>query len=296
MRIARVPLQDLAALRHLTFPAVHELVQERFSSETVAFAAYSGEDAVGLALGVRGPRPEFEILSLFVADLFRRRGIGASLLSRIEQEFVSNGHHTGVHFLTVDPQHQAPVRFLMRQGWGKPAIVKLICRSTLANAFDTPWLIRARLPVHHRVVPWAALREVQRKAVAAGVGTWVPEELDPFSFESGIDETTSIALVTGEGDEAHVAGWVLTHRLDTSTLRWTCSFVDPELQGSARILPLWLEVARRQRTLAGLENFIFTVPLTQPRMVRFATRYMRPWLTSLTYSCMSMKRLSPHGT
>lgn len=293
MRIARVPPRGLAALRHLTFPAVYELVRERFSSQTVAFAAYGGEDAVGLALGVRGPRQEFEILSLFVAGLFRRQGIGTLLLSSIEQEFVGDGHRTGVHFLTVDPQDQAAVRFLMRQGWSRPAVVKLICRSTLANAFDTPWLIRARLPDHHRVVPWTSLGMVQRKAVAAGVGTWVPEELDPFGFEHGIDETTSIALVSGERVEARVTGWVLTHRLDASTLRWTCSFVDPALQGSARILPLWLEVARRQKALTGVENFAFTVPLTHPRMVRFATRYMRPWLTSLSYSCMSMKRLVP---
>ncbi|MBZ6074822.1 GNAT family N-acetyltransferase [Microvirga puerhi] len=291
MRIERVGLHDLAAIGHLTFPAVQKLVRDRFASETIAVAAYSGSDAVGLALGVRGPHAEWELLSVFVMDLLREQGIGGALLRRLEGEFASQGYQTGVHFLTVDPADQRSVRFLMREGWAKPVIVKLICRSTMEQAFKTPWLVRAQMPAHHRVISWSNLAASQRDAIAAGIGNWIPRELDPFDVEADYDDSTSIALVAGEESEGRVAGWVLTHRLDGSTLRWTCSFVDPAIQGSGRILPLWLEVAQRQRELAEMENFVFTVPLTQPRMVRFATRYMRPWLTSLAYSCMTTKRL-----
>jgi GNAT superfamily N-acetyltransferase len=231
-----------------------------------------------------------------VTDLLRGQGIGGTLLRRIEGEFAREGYQTGVHFLTVDPDDQRFVRFLIREGWAKPVIVKLICRSTMQQAFETPWLVRAQIPAHHRVIPWSSLSAAQRDAIAAGIGNWIPRELDPFDVEADCDDRTSIALVAGGESEGRVAGWVLTHRLDSSTLRWTCSFVDPAIQGSGRILPLWLEVARRQRELAGMEAFVFTVPLTQPRMVRFATRYMRPWLTSLTYSCMTTKRMSSPGT
>lgn len=292
IRIAPVRPEELASVRHLTFQAAYELIRERFAAELIAFAGYSGGEPVGLAIGVCGPHRQFEILSVYVADLCRRQGIGTLLLSRLEEQFATQGYRLGVHFLTVDPADQGAVRFLMKQGWTKPVIVKLICRSTLARAFETPWLVRARLPDHHRVIPWRSLTVMQQNAISAGVGEWIPEELDPFEFEAGYDESTSIALVDGEGDDASVAGWVLTHRLDASTLRWTCSFVNPAIQGSARILPLWREVALRQRAPAGPDTFVFTVPLTQSRMVRFAMRYMRPWLTSLTYSCMTTKAFS----
>ncbi|MCB8822135.1 GNAT family N-acetyltransferase [Microvirga rosea] len=286
-------MENLAAIRHLTFPAVYDIVRERYPSQFYAVAAFIGSDAIGLAIGVAGPRSECEVLSVYVVDFCRRQGIGSSLLLRLEQTFLEKGFRKGVHFLTVNPEEQGPVRFLMSRGWNRPVIVKLICRSTLRQAFETPWLVRAKLPDQHRVISWSALTSVQRSTIAAGIEKWIPDELDPFSFENGSDIGTSIALVAGADDHAPVAGWVLTHRLDASTLRWTCSFIDPSIQGKARILPLWLEVARRQKNVDGLENFVFTIPLSQPRMVRFATRYMRPWLTGLDYSCMTMKELTP---
>jgi hypothetical protein len=85
-----------------------------------------------------------------------------------------------------------------------------------------------------------------------------------------------------------VQGWVITHRVVEDTLRWTLSFVTPHLQSRAGILPLWLETARRQRRDEALRQFTFTVAASQPRMLRFTVRRMRPWLTTLGRSLRVM--------
>ena len=46
---------------------------------------------------------------------------------------------------------------------------------------------------------------------------------------------------------------------------------------------------QRQKKHTDMERFIWTVPVELPRMVRFASRRMKPWLESLSYACMTVK-------
>jgi GNAT superfamily N-acetyltransferase len=290
IRLEAIDPADLSALRHLTFPAVVKIAQQRYRSTARAVVVQTDDEAAGLAISVPGPDGQFELLSLYVAPFFRRLGLGASLLQAVEAGFRADGYRLGVHFLSVPANDQGNARFFMARGWSRPIPSRLICRSTVPLALETPWLVEARLPERYRIVDWQSLRATQRAPLETACGHWINDDVNPFLYEADCDPSTSVALV--EADSGAARGWVLTHRLDERTLRWTCSFLQPDLQRSAIMRSLWRDVVRRQAQSPGLVDFTFAAPLSEPRMARFALRRMRPWLSSLAYGCTTMKKVA----
>lgn len=287
--VSEIQVADLRPVGHLTFPAVLKAVAG-LKARTKAVAAFDGDTAAGLALGVSGLKQDFELLSVFVPALYRRKGIGSSLLRTLEASFAKEGVRDAFYFFTLDPDQQGNASFMMQAGWSRPHVNRLICHCNMDKAFKTPWLIGSTLPERYEIRSWVEVAAGSRTRIEAGLGDWVPEDLNPYNFHADCHPATSVALVDNL-DGGRVCGWVITHLIDPDTLRWTCSFVDAKVQGSARIVPLWLECARRQRALNGPEAFIFTVPVDKPRMTRFTVRRIRPSLTALYYACTTTKAL-----
>jgi ribosomal protein S18 acetylase RimI-like enzyme len=289
-RLERVGTAELDGLGHLTFPAVRALAQARHGDTVVAIVVQGDDAAAGLAIAVPGPDGQFELLSLHVAPFFRRLGLGRALLSAVEEHFGGSGYRLGVHFFSVPEQDQGNARFFMACGWSRPALARLVCATTVANALSTPWLIEAELPARYEVRGWHGLSAGERGTLAAALPSWGHDEIDPFLHEPGHDRETSVALC--ERRSGTVEGWVITHRIDETGLRWTCSFLRPELQRLGLMRALWLAVVHRQARRPELTDFSFTVPVTEPRMARFALRRMRPWLSRLAYGCTTMKKVA----
>ncbi|MGV8834052.1 MAG: GNAT family N-acetyltransferase [Devosia sp.] len=285
-------VSEFDSVAHLTFPSLREPILSHSSSRLAI--AWDGAFACGLAIGIPGPNADYELTSIYVLPLYRRRGLGALLLAKLERTFVEDGVRTGVHFLTVNPKDQGRVHFLQHHGWGPTTVTGLNCRSTIESVFAMPWLVRARLPQDYRIVSWHALSAKARAGIEAGVDSWVPHDLNPFEYEADAHPATSVALVDAR-DRDRVRGWVITHQIGPELIRWTCSFVAPELQRQAMISPLWRECARRQRDLRAGSHFCFTVPLTHPRMARLVARRMRPHLDQMNYSCRMLKRFLSAG-
>jgi len=282
--------QDLAGeLRNLTFPAVAKIVQDRYPDTARLIAARMDDVSAGLAVAVPGPNSQFELLSLYVVPFFRRLGIGSAILRATETQFRDIGYRLGVHFMSIGESDDAHARFFVAHGWSRPVVTKLLCESTVPLALDTPWLVEARLPDRYRIIDWLAVAPARREQLRVMASTWIDEETDPFLHELNCDAATSLALEDVHSGMIH--GWVITHRLDRRTLRWTCSYLRPELQRHGLMRALWLAVVQRQALQPELSDFIFTVPVGQPRMARFALRRMRPWLSRLAYACTSMKKV-----
>ncbi len=278
---------ELVSLKGLTFPAVWRIIAERYTSTVRAFAARTADETAGLALAVPGPDGQFELLSLYVVPLLRRLGHGRALLQAVERHFRAEGFRLGAHFFTMAEDDKGSGLFLLAAGWSRPEVIRLLCRSTVTQALETPWLAAASLPPRYRIVAWQAVTPVQRQDLQATASDWIRADIDPFLAEPGCDAETSIALIDSGTDS--VCGWVIAHRLDDTVLRWTCSYLEPTLQGSALMRALWLAVVRRQSRFASLTDFTFTVPVTEPRMARFVLRRMQPWLSGLSYACRSVK-------
>lgn len=288
-RLENVDPAELARFAHLTYPAVVKIITQNYADTARILALQSDGIVAGLAIAVPGPHRQFELLSLHVAPMLRSMGHGRDMLRALEDDFRARDFTLGVHFMTVPQDNQAYPRFFVNAGWSRPVIKSLICRSTMPLAFETPWLVDAVLPQRYRLIDWHSLDAAQRQTLA-GMTDSIADELNPFRNEHDCDTDTSIAMVDADG--GRVRGWVINHRLDDDTLRWTCSYLEPSLQNSALMCAIWLEVARRQRARTPCIDFSFSIAITEPRMARFAVRRMKPWLSDLSYGCQTIKKVA----
>lgn len=280
---------EVPSFAGLTFPAMRHLVEAPPEREMVYIGAASGDGSpVGLAFGMAGPDDIYELISAYVGPFYRNLGIGTELVNRLHDAFAERGYPTGVQLFTLDADDQSYGRFLMRCGFARPFIRQLVCKTTLDLAESTPWLVGAQAPEGYRIALWAEMDEDARtnlQARKAADPDLFPDTLNPFDFEEDCDLSTSVVLLQGD----QIVGWIITHALDDEILRWTCSWVLTSIQGAGRIIPLWWEAVQRQRRETDLPRFIWTVPMEEPRMAKFATRRMRPWLETMGYACTAVR-------
>lgn len=292
VEISLAPVAALDTVDHLTYRTLRPAVASQ--PEAKLAIARDGDFPCALAIGVPGPNCDFELVSIYVLPLYRRRGLGQRILARLERAFAEEGVRIGAHFVTVDPADQGLLHFLCKAGWGQPKVTGIICQSNLTVAFDTAWFVNARLAPRYRIVPWHTVSANARTTIEAGLGQWVPADLNPYLFEKGSELSNSLALLDSEeGDR--VKGWAITHQTSPDMLRWTCTFVDPAIQRTCTVLPLWLACARRQRENSTAHRFMFAVDLNQPRMARFVVKRMGPRLDSLGYACTVLKTFDGNG-
>lgn len=248
------------AYARLTFPRYRGL----FGTPGVyGVGLRQGDRPVALALA-GGP----ELLSLFVEPDCRRQGLAGRLLAAIEAAARARGHGQlhGSYATRRDTTAQLE-HLLARHGWQAPVTEMLAFRSGPAQVADAPWMKPLKLGPRDRIVD---LVDVSLEALVSE--PWIPADLRPWAQEPGWDPRTSVALLR---DDA-VVGWLVTHRLDPRTLRYTCSYVRPDLQKRGRVLLLYQEVVARSRVL-DLPVAIWTVPVRHEGMRAFGERWMAPY-------------------
>jgi GNAT superfamily N-acetyltransferase len=87
-------------------------------------------------------------------------------------------------------------------------------------------------------------------------------------------------------------GWVLTQHFDSKTLVYSNSYMHPRLQGTARILPLYVKAVRRHSEDLSLPQATWVVPFEHPGMVRFVRRWLAPYMKVVEELHVSMKHLN----
>lgn len=282
---------EAAAFMPLTFPSYRARLAEPEAGD-VAIALRLDGAPVGLALGARSGSAA-EALSLFVAPDARGQGLAGALLARLEQELASAGaRRIEATYTAGKPTTPALERVLSRAGWSPPAARMLRVKARNETMWGAGWVGLGALAAGDAIVPWRDVSSSERRALAeeqARTG-WIPADLSPFEHEAGHLAEASVALRR----EGAIAGWVITHRLDERTLRYTCSYMHPALQRRGRLLPLYEAVMRRAGAL-GLERGIWTVPLHHAGMAAFVRRWMAPFADELSETRGSWKPLGPNG-
>jgi len=282
---------DRAGFAGMTYPSLRHLVADPPSGrDMIHIGACDDGIPSGLAFGMGGDNGDFEVIPPFVSPLHRGQGLGARLVDALADRARRGGYRRLVQFCTIDFDDQRYARYLIRNGWSRPRPIELLCRTDTGRALAMPWLRRARVAEGERIVAWSDVSEAQRRDLLQTkreCPTTYPDELDPFSFEATADAETSVALLRQD----RLVGWVLTHRLNDTLLRWTCSFVREDLQGVGRILPLWRAVAERQRQFTAIPEMIWSAPVTMPRMAKFVVRRMRSGLTWLAVASVATRRI-----
>ena len=216
----------------MTFPAYRaRLLRAGELPGPIACGATDGERPVGLALVDSVAGVGHLLRSLYVDAAYRGRGLGEELLERAEAEARERGF---AELRTVYTAGSAGIpafeRVLAKRGWSQPERRTWVMRSTperLAEAFT-----RARrrpLDPETQVFAWRDLGEAEAEALRRQQREtgWPDLEVFPFHYGPGFEPETSLGLRRG----GEVVGWVVNHRVDATTLRFTCSYLREELQG-----------------------------------------------------------------
>ncbi|MEM9304603.1 MAG: GNAT family N-acetyltransferase [Pseudomonadota bacterium] len=276
----------------MTFPAYRHLLPlapaRRHQSDDderliqpVAVAASIDGQPVGLALAespIGADREEHsaELLSLFVAKSFRRNGLGRALLAGIQQVLAEQGEpRVKAVFMRGKPSIDVVERLLAEAGWADPVPRMVTVKFMADRLAESTWIHRYKPRAGFEIFTWMDLKDSELEALRqshAETG-WIASDLLPWDYDQGEYEPITSVGMRHEGE---VIGWVINHKLDAETVRYTCSFMHPKFQGVGGILPLYTESFRRLLRF-GFKRGMFVAPLHHPRMAKFSRRWFGPY-------------------
>ena len=267
--------------QQFTFPLFRSYLDNcQPSGFTVAIAVNFLKKPIGLAMAIVLPDLKAEILSIFVSVSHRGKGIGTALFSRLLEELTKKGcQSVELTYITGKPTTPALERLLEKFGWDTPQPQMLLCKWN-CQISQVPWLqINYRLSPEFAIFPWLEMTKEERIELQEQKVTksWIPPQLDPFQHEKNLEPLNSLGLRY----QTVVVGWIITHRLSPDTIRYTCSYIRPDLQKVGKILALYAESIQRQAANPEISQAIWTVPFVYSTMVNFVKRRMQPYLSSI---------------
>lgn len=295
-------------LGDMTFPAYRHLlnlqVQRRHQDEAdrrliqpLALAAVYAGQVIGLALielpTEAGFRPE--LLSIFVRPIARRRGVAQWLLAATEQVLLRLGHSEVMTvYMTGKPSIATFERLLAKRGWQTPHQRMITVRFEAEKLAGAEWINKYQPRAGYRIGAWSDVTAAEREQLQLDNQQhgWIASDLEPWSHdEYGYEPITSVAIYRHDA----IVGWLINHLLDEETVRYTCSFIRPDLARAGGILPAYVESFARLRA-AGFKRGMFVTPLHHPAMMRFAERYFGPWASFMGQTRGSSKLLDAQST
>jgi GNAT superfamily N-acetyltransferase len=262
-----------------------------------AVGAWCDDKPVGLAMGVRTKADGTALVcSIYVDKRFRHRGLGTSLLAQVESSMRLRGiQRLYVSFPRASSAAAAMERMLARLDWPRAEPDRLLCAgdNRLLERLDADWL-RAppKLPDDCDIVSWSDVTRRERLVLLASqaFNPWIPAGLDPFRFEGGT-EFNSVAMRCG----GEIVGWVLTQRLDASTLIYSCGYMRPDLQRRGCLVALYVEAMRRHARRSDIPNWRGAVPYKYRSMAAFMRRRLASPAVELEDYLVSIKALGPEA-
>lgn len=304
---------DAATARKLqswTFPAYRHLLDlspsvrhptrgDRRPVRPVVFASFSKDhQPTGLLVGCvpNGPTPkeieianEAELLSVYVAPRFRHQGVAAWLVQHLEQWVCTAGFRQVTATYMTNSEESVFFEKLLASGfWSPPELRMRVYKGGLEQFMSTPWYMKYH-PKHFAFTPWFDMnpREIDELEHSAQAITWVPSDLVPWSYDlATADGATSLGIYF----KGSIVGWIITHRLGNDMLRLTCGFIRADLGRIGRILPA-LSATLERAAVSGIRRVMFAVAVDHPEMMRFADRWMKPWLSDCAETKRSVKDL-----
>ncbi|MGI8743217.1 MAG: GNAT family N-acetyltransferase [Bryobacteraceae bacterium] len=297
LRLQYLNSETQAEFQHMTFPLFRQVLSTH-NPLALAVGAYVSGRPAGLALGFQPTSDKVDLLSLFVEPPYRREGIGAEMLRAFESESERRGANRVAACYTADLSRGDELGMLLsRSGWLEPAPRMLVCHAG-KKIVTAPWIAKYRLPSKFAVIPWPEITAGERQALERRRAQ-IPETLFPLDWEVErypLESTNSIAIRSA----GELSGWLITHRLSQDTVRYTCAYVNANLQRLAVGVGLIIEAIERQVTALGPESrAIWATPFKYAAMIAFIRRRMAPYLDSLRESRESFKtfeqatRISP---
>jgi hypothetical protein len=176
--------------------------------------------------------------------------------------------------MTGKPEIVGLEKIFWKLGWGPPETRMTVLRLTAADLDRLSWMHWTKVPENYDIVP---LAEIEREAIDElrridEADEWIPADLRPWDhLDEGYEPATSMILKV----DGQVTGWVVTHKLSEQMVRYTSSYVHPDLWRRCALLRLW-RASFLSMLDAGFEVATLTTHARHPQMVAFIRRHVAP--------------------
>lgn len=272
-----------------TFPVFRSrLYLAQPQGTTVAVGANYNQKPIGLAMAEILPDNQSKILSIFVDASHRNQGVGTVLINHLEKKLKQQSCQSiEIVYTTGKSTSIALEQVLKKNNWTAPQPRMLVCNCDL-TMLKAPWLQKKySLPSEYSIFPWTEITQQERIKLQNQKQneTWIPDQLNPLIHENNLETLNSLGLRYRN----QIVGWVITHRLSPDTIRYTCSYIKPNLQRLGRILALYAESIKLQTTDPEIINIVWTVPFIYSSNINFVKRRMKNYMNSIEESRESFK-------
>jgi GNAT superfamily N-acetyltransferase len=279
--------EDAPAFAGFTFPAfrhlltgepARKLLHERSDIvRPLAVGAFADQRPLGMALAaIPLDAGDPELLSVFVARGQRSKGVGTQLVALMEDRLRALDHdRVRVVYMTGRPGIDAVERVLQKREWDKPHFRMASVRLSFDTFKQASWLHRWGDIRGYETVAWAKVTDEEKTDARRRHerAPWITDRLAYWIFDvDGFEPVTSLGIrYHGE-----LVGWIINHRHDEHTLRFTCGFIRDDLARVGLIMPAASESFELMAS-AGYAKAMFTTPRELGRMQEFIAKWVQPW-------------------
>ncbi len=283
----------------LTYPFFRpELRKITSNTSKVAIGVELESEPIGLVFADYGttkttpPKTWGKILSLFVVPDYRGRGIGKTLLGKMESELKNRGCDE-ISLKYLDNPHQTALeQILKQQNWFAPEATALICYCITAKLYQFSQYIdrlSLKLSNDYTIFPWHTLTEAEIQSIKSQMQTHsLTRRFNPFTEEHKIEPINSLGL----RHKDQVIGWMINHRIAPDTIRYTQMYVHPDYQPLSRsILLLAKAIELQYKEAPEATKATCMVKIDNTPMVNFVHRRLAPYIENIRHSWRVSKTL-----
>ncbi|MDW8296648.1 MAG: GNAT family N-acetyltransferase [Raineya sp.] len=228
-----------------TFPSFRQKSKVRNLKEPfiVIEASYNNVEKVGLAvleLLHTQKHSLIKVLSLWVKEEHRRRGIASNIL-RIAEKIALNNQINYLNIIFQDnwESFKWMPTLLQKLGWNKPEKRTILVKLAYTQVCDLPWFQIKDFPNNFHTSFWTDLTEEQKNFIKRKKETenWYPDTLSPFQLPNLIVKEGSLVLWY----ENEIVGWITLHKMAEKQVQITSYFIDEKHRKTKASIALIVE-------------------------------------------------------
>jgi GNAT superfamily N-acetyltransferase len=257
-----------------TFPSFRQKSKVRNLKEPffVIEATYNGEKVGSAVLELLYTQQHnlMKVLSLWVKEEHRRKGIASQLLRVAEKIALNNQiNYINIIFQNNWESFKWMPTLLQKLAWNKPEKRTVLVKLAYKQVCDLPWFKLQEYPDIFSVVPWVELsqedydyiRNKQRNE------NWYNDEISPFQLPQILEPLGSLAL---KNQENKVVGWLIVHKVAPRTVQFTSYFIDKAYRETPATFNLLVDSIERMYKADVCDDAIFMFSADNEKMLFFA--------------------------
>jgi GNAT superfamily N-acetyltransferase len=284
MNLNYQPLDEALFARYASNYLPPYLLDDQFELETDSgWIVTNDSRTIGFIWGrdvLRDDKKTRYVLRLEVNKAYRNLGIGSELLKKFETDS-ADLDLLELSVMENEENHDAVLKVVKKNGWGKPKIGAYCYRATIEKFFESvPWAGEHREYRYQQYLfPWKELTSDERNQLKdeEGPDSWrdEPDPASPLVFGEDFEPNTSLGVrIDGE-----IVGWMINGLYGADTVLYGSYFVRRPYRSAGLAISLLLASIKRQRE-TEIPNSVWFAQKSNPEAKRLYDKILAPCILS----------------